>query len=439
MAIVHNGAGGQEAWILWSQLTGTRYLLGLMSAIRSPRPFSTNGRQIAAHRVEGWTTHSATAGRVAFSARALGERQSRDCHCLAEAAVSPASVIAVGAAGHGNGLYLLDGSDAPVAGIQSIDTSSCNSAELDAAVGGDVHGISLQRPWPAQTLVLLSWFKRHRPDSTPARTGCFLRRMCSPHFLRAITSRTSLMPREQECCACQRRSMMQHFWRSTGWKMPGACSHPCIGRRTSWEQYRKRRRRRPALPAARLWLLAISMSWRRRLDLARSSRALPRSSWEVGQSTRCLRQHPHATRGYSWWRPMGPAASSTWRTAQLPLSTRLVRSHVIARKGHADDPFELVNDAVGSVVRPPAIRCFTRLSMAAVSLISAAASRHWWMALEDTCSGHPRRRDVHHDTRCLPQPVLRSIDRLSGGGARSPYWPQVFADGVGVPVYPGLR
>ena len=59
----------------------------------------------------------------------------------------------IGCAGHGNGLYLLDGDDAPLLGIQSLDT---RAAELAASLGlakrgDDLHALCLQRPWPSQT------------------------------------------------------------------------------------------------------------------------------------------------------------------------------------------------------------------------------------------------------------------------------------------------
>jgi L-xylulokinase len=86
--------------------------------------------------------------------------------CLEQAGVSPQSVAAVGCAGHGNGLYLLDRQDAPLLAIQSLDIRAARLAEKLRAGGNGarLHAICLQEPWPSQTPTLLAWVRRHAPE-----------------------------------------------------------------------------------------------------------------------------------------------------------------------------------------------------------------------------------------------------------------------------------
>ncbi len=85
--------------------------------------------------------------------------------CIARAGISACEIRGVGCAGHGNGLYLLDKAGDPLIGIQSLDTRAAALAtELDRENGHDLHAKCLQRPWPSQTPTLLAWIKRYRPD-----------------------------------------------------------------------------------------------------------------------------------------------------------------------------------------------------------------------------------------------------------------------------------
>ena len=86
--------------------------------------------------------------------------------CLEKAGVDAAAVAAVGCAGHGNGLYLLDRAGAPLLAIQSLDMRAARLAEELRADGNGarLHAICLQEPWPSQTPTLLAWVRRHAPE-----------------------------------------------------------------------------------------------------------------------------------------------------------------------------------------------------------------------------------------------------------------------------------
>ncbi|QKJ85654.1 Xylulose kinase [Paramixta manurensis] len=83
--------------------------------------------------------------------------------CLARAGDAAKRVVAVGAAGHGNGLYALDKKRQPLLGIQSIDNRAIERVqELEQhGIDGLIYQRSLQKPWAAATPLLLSWLKRH--------------------------------------------------------------------------------------------------------------------------------------------------------------------------------------------------------------------------------------------------------------------------------------
>lgn len=146
---------------------GGPYLLGLDAGntVIKAVLFDALGRQLAAHGIDG-ATHKPAAGMVERSVSELWENaKSAIAGCIGAAGIDPSDIVAIGTAGHGNGLYLLDRDSGPLIGIQSLDTrAAALAAELDLAAGADMHAIGLQRPWPSQTPTLLAWLKRLRPE-----------------------------------------------------------------------------------------------------------------------------------------------------------------------------------------------------------------------------------------------------------------------------------
>ncbi len=144
-----------------------RYLLGLDAGntVIKAVLFDLTGRQIAMHAIDGHS-HTPKPGHVE---RDLNELWSNACEairtCITSAGIDPADIAAVGCAGHGNGLYLSDSAGLPLLGIQSLDTRASDiAAELDAKAGEALHAICLQKPWPSQTPTLLAWVKASQPD-----------------------------------------------------------------------------------------------------------------------------------------------------------------------------------------------------------------------------------------------------------------------------------
>jgi L-xylulokinase len=128
--------------------------------------FDTEGNQLATAKRDGKSSIPAPG----YVERNLDELWANATtvvrECLETAGVGPESVAAVGCAGHGNGLYLIDHDGAPLLGIQSLDSRAAALAEeLSANGNGErLHAIALQAPWPSQTPTLLAWVKRYAPD-----------------------------------------------------------------------------------------------------------------------------------------------------------------------------------------------------------------------------------------------------------------------------------
>ncbi|RJT40647.1 carbohydrate kinase [Mesorhizobium waimense] len=86
--------------------------------------------------------------------------------CIAEAGIDAGDIVAIGCAGHGNGLYALDRAGAPLIGIQSLDTRAVGIVGewAKSNVGDRTYRFCLQKPWAAQTPTLLAWLKRFEPE-----------------------------------------------------------------------------------------------------------------------------------------------------------------------------------------------------------------------------------------------------------------------------------
>lgn len=110
--------------------------------------------------------------------RDLNELWDNACHvireCLVKSGIEPSQIAGIGCAGHGNGLYLLDKEDTPLLGIQSLDTRAAGIADnLSKQAGDNLHALCLQKPWPSQTPTILAWVKAHQPE-VYAKAGTLL-------------------------------------------------------------------------------------------------------------------------------------------------------------------------------------------------------------------------------------------------------------------------
>jgi L-xylulokinase len=145
-----------------------KYLLGLDNGntISKAAIFDLNGKelQVASRKVDtnypqpGWTERSMES-LWQKTAEAIRE-------VIAKAGIKPGEIAGIGSSGHGNGVYLLDKAGKPVwNGIQSLDTRAADvvNAWNAGALLDHVFPHTFQSFWPAQPNALLAWFKQHEP------------------------------------------------------------------------------------------------------------------------------------------------------------------------------------------------------------------------------------------------------------------------------------
>lgn len=145
----------------------SKYLLGVDvgNTVIKAVLFDLNGQQIASHALDGQTS-TPQPGYVERDLNELWQNAQQVIKgCIQAAKIDPSQIAGIGCAGHGNGLYLLDGDGEALLGIQSLDTRAAGlAAELNERNGEALHEICLQKPWPSQTPVLLAWIKEHQPE-----------------------------------------------------------------------------------------------------------------------------------------------------------------------------------------------------------------------------------------------------------------------------------
>jgi L-xylulokinase len=165
------------------------YLLGIDngSTVSKAAIFDLAGRevQVASRKIEpnypypGWTERSMD---LLWESTAEAIKEA-----VTTSGIDPKQIVGVGTTGHGNGLYLLDKAGKPArAGIQSMDTRAAGI--IDEWNGRDLHNqvfpYTVQSLWAAQPNALLAWIKRHEPE-VYARIGAVL--MCKDFVTYCLT------------------------------------------------------------------------------------------------------------------------------------------------------------------------------------------------------------------------------------------------------------
>lgn len=404
--------------------------------------FDARGRQLAAHGMDGATNKPAP-GMVERSLPELWENAGAAiAGCLSAAGADPRDIAAVGTAGHGNGLYLLDRDGGPLIGIQSLDTRGADlAAELDRAAGACMHAISLQRPWPSQTPVLLAWLKRHRPDLY-ARAGTLL-------FAKDALTFSLTGERASEISDMSGAGLL---------RLPEAVYDAGLLALYGIEDARPllSALHRPTAIAGRVTRAAAQATGLAEgtpvvagyFDVVASAlgagaagkgaASIVAGSWSVNQvfsdaPVRDDRVFMVAACGPDLFLNMDNSATSA---ANLEWYVR----ELVERGGHHHDPFGFVNGAAGAVVPAhddPLFHPFLyggRLGAhqrgGFFGLAGWHGEGHMLRALfEGVMFEHRRHIEV------LAQAgVGFAAATLSGGGSRSAHWPQIFADGLGVSV-----
>jgi L-xylulokinase len=156
-----------------------KYLMGIDNGLTVSKAaiFDLAGREVAVqgHKVE-----------LSYPKPAWVERDSEAvwrttadaiCGAITKAGIDAHDIVGVGNCAHGNGIYLLDKTGAPLGpSVTSMDNRASDIIEewyrrpvsADGVAGPSVHDqnfpIVMTNTFAAQPAALLAWFKRHRPE-----------------------------------------------------------------------------------------------------------------------------------------------------------------------------------------------------------------------------------------------------------------------------------
>ncbi len=421
-----------------------RYLLGLDAGntVIKAVLFDLEGRQIAMSALDGQSSTPAP-GHVERDLNELWRNAGTVIRaCIAQGGIAPRQIAGVGCAGHGNGLYALDAVGEPVLGIQSLDTRGADlAAELAEASGVALHALCLQKPWPAQTPVLLAWVKRHQPE-TYARIATVL--MCKDFVTYRLTgervSDTSDMSgaglTRMPDCTYDAEVMRLYGLADATDMLPRLIRPAEIAGHVTAEA------------AAQTGLAAGTPVIGGYFDVISSAlgsgacrageASIIAGTWSINQvfsEAPVVNASVFMASGFDAGRFVNIESSAT-SAANLEWYVRAL----VERGAHHDDPFGHCNDAVGQVV--PALDdplCQPYLYGSGqgaefrggfFGLAGWHGEGHLLRALfEGVVFEHRRHIEV---LRAAGVSFDSAV--LSGGGARSPHWPQIFADCLGVPI-----
>jgi len=420
------------------------YLLGLDAGntVIKAVLFDIQGRQLALHGVDG-TTHKPAPGMVE---RSIGELWDNArvaiAGCVAKAGIDPRDIAAIGTAGHGNGVYLLGRDGEPLIGIQSLDTRAAALAvELDNAAGSAIHALSLQRPWPSQTPVLLAWLKRWKPELLARAETLLLAKDVLTFHLTGIRasdvsdmSGAGLLRLPQ---AMYDPGLLAIYGLEDVAPMLPTLHEPTgvVGAVTAAAASATGLAEGTPVVAGYFDVVASALGSG---AIGPGAASIVAGSWSINQvfsaaPVRDDRVFMVAACGGDQFLNMENSATSA---ANLEWYVRTL----VERGSHHKDPFGLVNRLVGEVEPAhddPLFHPFLyggRLGAhqrgGFFGLAGWHGEGHMLRALfEGVMFEHRRHVEV-----LAAANVTFSRAALSGGGARSTHWPQIFADGLAVPV-----
>ncbi|RVD71778.1 MAG: carbohydrate kinase [Mesorhizobium sp.] len=404
--------------------------------------FDLAGRQVAMHTVAG-RSHTPQPGYVE---RDLGDMwaAARDAirRCIAQAGIDARQIAAVGCAGHGNGLYLIDRAGAPLIGIQSLDTRAAGmAAELASRNAGALHAICLQKPWPAQTPTLLAWVKQHEPDLYAA-TGTAM--LCKDFIAFCLTGEQVSDVSDMSGCGLVRMPegvydgelLALYGIEDAQAKLPRLLDSADIaGAVTARAADETGLAEGTPVIAGYFDVVASAMG----AGVVRPGEAsIIAGTWSVNQ---VFSAAPVVDPDVFMVARFGPGRfvnieSSATSAANLEWYVR----EFVERGNHHGDPFGHCNAAVGEVTPAwddPIFHPFlygsgqgAEFRAGFYGLAGWHGEGHLLRALfEGVMFEHRRHIDVLKDAGVGFDKAV-----LSGGGSRSEHWPQIFADGLGVPI-----
>jgi L-xylulokinase len=404
--------------------------------------FDLDGRSLAACAVDG---RSATPepGHVERDLEELWRNASEAIgRCVADAGVDPGQIAAAGCSGHGNGLYLLDRDDRPLIGIQSLDTRAATLAQEMVAERGDAfHAACLQQPWPSQTPVLLSWVRRHRP-ATLDQAAALL--MCKDFITFRLTGRKVSDVSDMSGCGLLRMPDCRYDddllglygLHGLGHLLPSLIDPVDIaGTVTAEAAAATGLAEGMAVIGGYFDVVASALGSG---VVAPGAASIIAGTWSINQF---VSNEPVIDRCVFMVSAFGPGRflnmdNSATSASQLEWYVR----ELLERGGHHDDPFGWCQQRLADVDPRPDDPYFHPF------LYGSALDPHSRAGFYGLAGWHGE----GHMLRALFEGVVfehrRHIEvlraagaacdeaTLSGGGARSALWPQMFADCLGVPI-----
>ncbi len=421
-----------------------KYLLGLDAGntVIKAVLFDLEGQQVAMHALDGQSS-TPQPGHVERDLDELwanaGVAISR---CIAEAGVSPDEIAAVGCAGHGNGLYLLDRDGGALMGIQSLDTrAAALSAELSDASGARLHELCLQKPWPSQTPVLLAWVKRHMPK-VYSKIGTVL--LCKDFITYQLTG--ARVSEISDMSGCGLTKMPEAVYDNELLSLYGledargllpTLIDPADIAGQITEGAAAATGLRAGTPVIGGYFDVVSSALGSGAGFAGDASIIA-GTWSINQ---VFSETPVRDDTVFMASAFGPKRFvNIEASATSAVSLEWYVREFVERGGHHENPFGYCNARVGDVapqLDDPFFHPFlygsgqgAEFRAGFYGLAGWHTEGHMLRALfEGVMFEHRRHIDV---LRAAGVQFNRAI--LSGGGSRSPHWPQMFADCLNVPI-----
>ncbi len=402
--------------------------------------FDRSGRQIARHGVDGTTMKPAPGWVERPAADLWADARAAIAGCIA--GVDPGRIAAVGLAGHGNGLYLLERAGAPLIGIQSLDSRAAVLAgALDRTAGTALQAICGQRPWPAQTPTLLAWVRANRPDLyARAGTLCFAKDIVGRALTGARYAEISDMSGAGLLRLPEARydaGLLALYGLEDALPLLPPLVQPTdiVGHVTPEAATATGLAAGTPVAAGYFDVVAAALGSG---AAGAGAVSVVLGSWSINQ---ILADRPAQDPDIFMVAAFGPGRfASMDNSATSAANLEWYVRTLVERDGHGGDAFALVNDRVGRAAMAPGDPMFHPFLYGGrqgahqrggfYGLAGWHDEGHLVRALfEGVAFEHRRHVAVLAKAGGAPAEVV-----LSGGGTRSPHWPQMMADVLGLPV-----
>ena len=421
-----------------------KYLLGLDAGntVIKAVLFDLEGRQVAMDSKNGKSL-APVPGHVERDLSELWQNAQQVIRsCVQKAGITPDRIVAIGCAGHGNGLYLLDRQDNPLLAIQSLDTRAATLAEeIGSAHGDRLHALSLQKPWPSQTPSLLAWIKTNRPELYAA-IGTVL--FCKDYMTFKLTGERNSDISDMSGSGLLRMPDCQYDDEilalfglgDAGAFLPRLLEPAAIAGHVT-DEAAKATGLAAGTPVVAGYFDVVSSALGS--GVVRPGEAsIIAGTWSINQ---VFSSKP--VNDPSIFMAAGFAKDSFVNIESSATSAANLEWYVrqlIERGAHHDDPFSLCNDIV-SRVKPAADDPFFHPFLYGSGQGAEFRAGYYGLAGWHT-EGHLLRalfegvvfEHRRHVEKLARSGLSFSEAVLSGGGSRSPVWPQMFADCLGVPI-----